>query len=228
MSFGLRCFDGGGNVYFDTTVQNHYRLIGKLLDSWSNYYGVKIPAKYNNEDHLFCVGLKDWKSQYYGNKRYLGIFNANGFLRFEIHGRYHNTDNIIPPLEIFVFSKKPADNATDGFGITCYDENMGMTFSTFNTSHCLQINDYKRQASPFQGVVGTGNAILISSLPYQAFSSGAGYALVESCMFRVEGVVVESSYGSIGSQYVPGGYSFPHFSVATVQIPDMPIPTLSW
>lgn len=228
MSFGLRCFDEGGNVYFDSTVQNHYRLIGKLLASGSNYNGYKIPARYNNEDHLFCIGLRDWKSQYFGDKRYLSIFNENGFLKFELHGRYRYTDDPVPPFEIFVFSKKPADSATDGFGLICYDENMGVTFSTFNTSLCLQINGYKRQAYPFQGVVGTGNAILISSLPYQAFSSGPGWALVQSCTFRTEGGVVESNHGSIGSLYVNGGYSFPHFSVATVQIPDIPIPTLSW
>ena len=49
MSFGLRCLDGGGNVYFDSTVQNYYRLIGKLLVTYStNYLGIKIPSKYNN------------------------------------------------------------------------------------------------------------------------------------------------------------------------------------
>ena len=157
----------------------------------------------------------------------LVFFNENGFLNFMLQGRSHNTDPPITPIEIFVFSKKPADNTGGGFGLVCYDENMGVTFSTFNTSHCLQITDYKMQASPFVGVVGTGNAILISSLPYQAWTPSTGYANLESCMFRTEGGVVESSYGSIGTYYVIGGYSFPHFSVATVQIPDMPIPTLS-
>lgn len=231
MSFGLQCIDELGKVYFDTNTQQYYHLVGKLVSRVRNdsVYGtwIDIPATYSNDSHLFCLQVENWSSPK-GGKWYMGVYSDGGLVNFVRVGATYKGDPTSTPVALIVFSKMPVVEGSEAFGIECTNDSQNRSFSTFSTSSCLQINEYKKYTTPFQGTVGEGNAVLISSLPYQVVASGAGYADVSTTLFRRQGSVVETSFGSIGSKRVGGGYSFPYFAVATVTIPNIPIKTLPW
>lgn len=232
MSFGLQCIDEAGKVYFDTNTQQYYHLVGKLISRVQGDYvygtWINIPAAYSNDSHLFCLQVDEWRSPHLGNKWYMGMYSEGRRINFNRVGRSYYLDPVVSPVSLIVFSKMPVVEGSEAFGLECTNDSQNRSFSTFSTSLCLQINEYKKYTYPFQGVVGDGNAVLISSLPYQVVASSAGYANVSTTLFRREGSVVETSFGSIGSKRVGGGYSFPYFAVATVTIPNIPIKTLPW
>lgn len=232
MSLGLQCVDAAGNVYFDTNTQQYYHLVGRFVSRVENdhAYGtwIRIPAAYANDSHLYCVQLAEWKSPTRGNKWFMGMYSYGTSINFKRVGAHYRGDPSSTAISLIVFSKLPVAAGSETFGLECFGDSGSRTFSTFSTSHCLQINEYRNYSYPFSGLIGVGNAVLISSLPYQVVASGAGYANVSTTLFRMQGGQVETSYGSIGSHRVGGGYSFPYLSVATVSIPNIPIPVLSW
>ncbi len=232
MSLGLQCIDAAGNVYFDTNTQQYYHLVGRFVSRVENDYvygtWIRIPASYSNESHLFCVQVAEWKSPTRGNKWYMGIYNEGLRINFQRVGAQYLGDPNVTPVSLIVFSKLPVAAGSETFGLECIGDSGSRTFSTYSASHCLQINEYKNYSYPFVGQIGRGNAVLISSIPYTVNAAGEGYANVNTTTFRREGEQVETGFGSIGSQRVLGGYSFPYLSVATVSIPDIPIPILSW
>lgn len=232
MSLGLQCIDAAGNVYFDTNTQQYYHLVGRFVSRVENdhVYGtwIRIPASYSNESHLFCVQVDEWRSPTRGNKWYMGMYSDGNSINFKRVGNQYVGDPTSSPVSLIVFSKLPVAAGSETFGLECTGDSGSRTFSTYSASHCLQINEYQNYSSPFIGLIGEGNAVLISSLPYQVVASGAQYANVTTTLFRRQGTQVETSFGSIGSQRVSGGYSFPYFAVATVTIPNIPIKTLPW
>ena len=232
MSLGLQCIDAAGNVYFDTNTQQYYHIVGRFVSRVENDYvygtWIRIPAAYANDSHLYCVQVAEWKSPTRGNKWFMGMYSDGTSINFKRVGTQYLGDPNSTAVSLIVFSKLPVAAGSETFGLECIGDSGSRTFSTYSASHCLQINEYRNYSYPFSGLIGEGNAVLISSLPYQVVASGAQYANVTTTLFRRQGAQVETSYGSIGSQRVSGGYSFPYLSVATVSIPDIPIPVLSW
>lgn len=232
MSLGLQCIDAAGDVYFDTNTQQYYHLVGRFVSrvEIDSVYGtwIRIPSSYSNESHLFCVQVEEWKSPTRGFKWYMGIYSNGTSINFKRVGPEYLGDPDSTAVSLIVFSKLPVAAGSETFGLECTGDSGSRTFSTYSASLCLQINEYKNYSYPFIGPIGRGNAVLISSLPYTVNAAGEGYANVNTTTFRREGEQVETGFGSIGSQRVRGGYSFPYLSVATVSIPNIPIPILSW
>lgn len=231
MSMGIQCMDESGLVYFDTANKNYYQLIGKLQSRGAtipDHARLTIPSQYNNNDHLFALNVIDQRSRVLGDKWYIGLFSEEGTIIFTHIGRQHVNDPSPALPSISVFSKLPPPVNPETFGVDCYDDNNNHSFSTFSSSSCLQITNFRRSNSPILGLIGQGNAVLISALPYSANASSPGYAQIQSSIWRRNGLQVEAGYGVIGSRRVGGGFSFPYFAAATIEIPAISIPNLPW
>lgn len=227
MTVGLQCFDEDGYMYFDTSVRNYYRLLGRLrsrrISGTIDKSTLTVPSIYDNNNHLFVLELPSGQTRY--GEMYVGAYYEGADITFTIQ----NSDTEPTPLpSLLVYTLNPVNSIPDTYGIQVFDEQMNTTFSAHSSTALLQIEDYVVASTMQHGIIGRGNAVLVTGMPFYSQGRSPYYSIVASS-FRTDGQQVKAS-GTIVHRVTRQTYNYsqPYFAVATVYVPPIIVNDLPW